>query len=40
MLKAILDETSYGCYDFMYLRIGKFLQSRLVVANSCHRFRQ
>lgn len=23
MLKMILDETSRGCYDFMYLRIGK-----------------
>jgi hypothetical protein len=25
MLKDILDETSRGCYDFMYLRIGKSL---------------
>jgi len=25
MLKNILDETSRGCYDFMYLRIGKSL---------------
>jgi hypothetical protein len=24
MLKRILDETSHGYYDFMYLRIGKF----------------
>lgn len=23
MLKSILDETSFGQYDFMYLRIGK-----------------
>jgi hypothetical protein len=23
MLKAIIDETSRGAYDFMYLRIGK-----------------
>lgn len=23
MLKEILDETSHGAYDFMYLRIGK-----------------
>ena len=23
MLKAIVDETSHGKYDFMYLRIGK-----------------
>lgn len=23
MLKSIIDETSYGKYDFMYLRIGK-----------------
>lgn len=23
MLKAIIDETSCGAYDFMYLRIGK-----------------
>ena len=23
MLKKILDETSRGCYDFMYLRIGE-----------------
>jgi hypothetical protein len=25
MLKDILDETSRGCYDFMYLRVGKSL---------------
>lgn len=24
MLKDIVDETSHGKYDFMYLRIGKF----------------
>lgn len=23
MLKSIIDETSYGKYDFMYLRIGE-----------------
>lgn len=23
LLKSIIDETSYGCYDFMYLRIGQ-----------------
>lgn len=23
MLKTIIDETSHGKYDFMYLRIGK-----------------
>ena len=32
MLKQILDETSQGCYDFMYLRIGKFL------VNACFDF--
>ena len=25
MLKEIVDETSIGKYDFMYLRIGKWL---------------
>jgi hypothetical protein len=25
LLKAIIDETSAGCYDFMYLRIGEHL---------------
>lgn len=25
MLKEIVDETSQGRYDFMYLRIGKYL---------------
>lgn len=24
MLKEIVDETSFGKYDFMYLRIGSF----------------
>ena len=27
MLKAIVDETSHGKYDFMYLRIGEKLHS-------------
>lgn len=27
MLKDIVDETSHGKYDFMYLRIGKFHSS-------------
>jgi len=44
MLKDILDETSRGCYDFMYLRIGKsppftytshMLTCRLDFANNC-----
>lgn len=25
MLKEIVDKTSHGKYDFMYLRIGRFL---------------
>ena len=45
MLKDIVDDTSFGKYDFMYLRIGKspllFLQMSLMsFANSCFRFRQ
>jgi len=28
MLKQIVDDTSAGCYDFMYLRIGKTVLSR------------
>jgi hypothetical protein len=45
MLKAIVDETSHGKYDFMYLRIGKvswlahYSQSKLTLvadfANNC-----
>jgi hypothetical protein len=47
MLKAIVDETSHGKYDFMYLRIGEDTQlffntlwmiltiSRLDFANNC-----
>lgn len=27
LLKTIVDETSFGKYDFMYLRIGKLPQS-------------
>lgn len=27
MLKAIVDETSHGKYDFMYLRIGKRIRT-------------
>lgn len=33
MLKDILDETSLGDYDFMYLRIGESKQVSL--PNSC-----
>lgn len=28
MLKEIVDETSHGKYDFMYLRIGKEKRNR------------
>jgi hypothetical protein len=33
MLKDILDETSLGEYDFMYLRIGK--SEQVPLSNTC-----